>query len=137
MILIDTSVAVAAFASWHEFHGRALAALDRRPELPAHAALETYSVLTRLPAPHRASPTVVRDFLLGNFPGPLVTLRPAQVSDLISELADVGIVGGATYDALIGAAARASDATLVTCDLRATRTYDLLGVAVEYLGREG
>lgn len=49
MIAADTSVVVAAFASWHEGHESALVALARRPRLPGHVALESYSVLTRLP----------------------------------------------------------------------------------------
>jgi hypothetical protein len=47
----DTSVVVAAFASWHEHHLRARKALDGGLQMIDHCALETYSVLTRLPAP--------------------------------------------------------------------------------------
>jgi predicted nucleic acid-binding protein len=41
MIAVDTSVVVAAFASWHEGHASAAAALARRPRVPAHVLLET------------------------------------------------------------------------------------------------
>jgi hypothetical protein len=41
----DTSVAVAAFASWHEFHDRARKAPDSGVRLIDHCSLETYSVL--------------------------------------------------------------------------------------------
>jgi hypothetical protein len=37
MIAVDTSVVVAAFASWHEGHSGAAAALARRPRVPADA----------------------------------------------------------------------------------------------------
>lgn len=133
MKVVDTSVVVAAFASWHELHALAAAALRRKPGLPAQSALEAYSVLTRLPPPHRAAPDIVREFLALSFPAPFLALEPPRVADLIAELAVHGIAGGATYDALIAAVARASRATLVTCDLRARPTYERLGVTVEYL----
>ena len=51
---VDTSVVVAAFASWHEHHlKRRTSLLDQDVRLIEHCSLETYSVLTRLPAPHR------------------------------------------------------------------------------------
>jgi predicted nucleic acid-binding protein len=130
---VDTSVVVAAFASWHEFHPQALRALDRGPRLPGQAALEAYSVLTRLPPPHRASPGLVRDFLQATFTEPYLVLGPEGLATLISELADAGITGGASYDALIAAVARDAGASLLTCDLRARQTYERLGAAVEYL----
>jgi hypothetical protein len=40
----------------------------------------------------------------------------------------LGITGGAVYDALVGEAARINNRTLLTRDLRARRTDDLLGV---------
>ena len=129
-----TSVVIAAFASWHEYHRVALAVLDRRPRLSAQAALETHSVLTRLPPPHRASPRLVRDFLVANFAEPLLTLTPEAHASLISELADTDVAGGAAYDGLIGAVAREHGATLVTLDQRARLTYHRLGVSAEYLG---
>jgi predicted nucleic acid-binding protein len=134
LIVADTSVVIAAFASWHEYHRVALTVLDRRPRLSAQAALETYSVLTRLPPPHRASPTLVRDFLAANFQEPLLMLTPEAHASLISELAEAGVAGGAAYDGLIGAVAREHDVTLVTLDQRARVTYERLGASVEYIG---
>jgi AbrB family looped-hinge helix DNA binding protein len=43
----------------HEGHRAAHAALTRQSRLPAHVAAETYSVLTRLPPPHRVTSEVV------------------------------------------------------------------------------
>ena len=133
MKLVDTSVVVAAFASWHELHGPAMAVLSALPVLPAQCALEAYSVLTRLPPPHRASPAVVRDFLDANFGDRYVTLVAGRFPQLVSELAELGIAGGATYDALIAAIARDAGGTLVTCDQRARPTYERIGITVEYL----
>ena len=63
----DTSLVVAAFASWHERHDAARHALDQGLRLIAHCAVETYSVLTRLPPPHRAPGALVRDFIRARF----------------------------------------------------------------------
>lgn len=46
----------------------------------------------------------------------------------------LGISGGTTYDALIGAVALRAGATLVTCDERALRVYAALDVDVELVG---
>jgi len=57
----DTSVIIAGVLGWHEHHLPALTALQRgfehaRVVVPGPALIETYSVLTRLPSPHRLSP---------------------------------------------------------------------------------
>lgn len=70
----DTSVVVAAFASWHEHHQQARTALDVGLHMIDHCALETYSVLTRLPPPHRCAAGVVRDFLRARFVGDFLRL---------------------------------------------------------------
>ena len=133
MIAVDSSVAVAAFASWHVFHRPARRALAQRPALPAHAAFETYSVLTRLPAPYRVDRSLALRFLITQFAAPYLTLDGAESRAVLEELVERGLLGGATYDALIAATARRASATLVTCDRRAAATYERLGVAVEYV----
>jgi predicted nucleic acid-binding protein len=50
---------------------------------------------------------------------------------LINYLAVHNVIGGATYDALVGSTARAAGATLLTRDRRALRTYELLQVEYE------
>lgn len=53
-LLVDTSVGVALSVGDHEGHASTLEALaGRRLGLAGHAVFETYSVLTRLPAPAR------------------------------------------------------------------------------------
>lgn len=134
MIAADTSVVVAAFASWHEWHDEADRALSRGSRLVAHSALEVFSVLTRLPPPHRAPARLVRDFLVARFPEPYLSLTPAEHRLLIPTLTDLGVTGGATYDALISITAAKAGATLLSCDLRALRTYERCGVKVSLLG---
>lgn len=133
MIAVDTSVVVAAFATWHEGHAAARAALLQDTRLPAHVAVETYSVLTRLPPPHRAEATLVEAFLRQRFPGPVLVLPEQAYQRLLKEASRSGIAGGAVYDALIGLTAAAADLPLLTRDRRAVRTYELMGAQVELL----
>jgi len=124
----DTSLVVAAFASWHEQHERARTLLDQRVRLIEHCALETYSVLTRLPPPHRCAGAVARDFVLARFPDPFLRLEPGAYREFVLGLPDHEVVGGATYDALVAATASVHGAELVTCDRRAAAVYESYGV---------
>lgn len=130
----DTSLVVAAFASWHEHHAAARAVLDRGVRLIEHCALETYSVLTRLPPPHRCSGDVVRHFLEARFPEPYVRMAPGAHRRFVLQLPERGVTGGATYDALVAATAADCGALLHTCDRRAAATYERYGVRVAFIG---
>lgn len=127
MILVDTSVVVAAFGSWHARHELANRTIAGGARLIAQCALEAYSVLTRLPPPQRAPAPLVRDFLAARFPQSYVVLPAEDYRALIPRLVELGIAGGAAYDALVAASARAAGATLVSCDRRAAQTYERLG----------
>ena len=129
----DTSLVIAAFASWHENHAAARRALDGGLQLIDHCALETYSVLTRLPPPHRTSGAVVRDFLEARFPGPLLRLSARAYMDFILGLPDRGVTGGAAYDALVAATAAGCGVELITCDRRALPVYERYGVRTRLL----
>jgi predicted nucleic acid-binding protein len=133
-VAVDSSVAVPALDSNHEFHDTAKAALvGRECALSGHATFEAYSVLTRLALPRRVGPAVARQSLRHNFP--LQCWLSAEATDALSdELARLRIVGGAVYDALVGAAARENGLVLLTRDARAERTYRALGVAYEVIG---
>ena len=102
--------------------------------IPAHAGFETYSVLTRLPPPHRASPERASGFLHEAFGEHWITLSGSSLSKLVRDFAELGIWGGAAYDGLIGATVKSVGAKLYTCDRRARTTYALLGVDIEFLG---
>jgi predicted nucleic acid-binding protein len=123
-------VVIAAFASWHEKHDAANRAADAALRLIEHCALETYSVLTRLPAPHRAPAEIVRDFLAARFRRPFLRLSAAAYREFVLHLPDVGISGGASYDALVAATAASHRAELVTCDQRAVPIYERYGIRV-------
>jgi predicted nucleic acid-binding protein len=95
--------------------------------------VEAYSVLTRLPPPHRAPADVAAAFLRERFPeAPLALSGPAQ-RELVSMAARAGLVGGTIYDALVAATAKRSSATLLTRDRRAIPAYEAIGVRYELL----
>jgi hypothetical protein len=100
---------VAAFASWHENHQGARRVLDGGLRLIEHCALETYCVLTRLPAPHRTYSDLVREFLGRRFPELFLRLSARAYKDFILGLPAHGVTGGAAYDALVAATAAARD----------------------------
>lgn len=129
MIAVDTSVAVAAFASWHERHEEARHALPDDARLVAHCAVETYSVLTRLPVPHRAPGALVQQFLDMQFPDTHLTLPAREQRGLPRRFVELGLGGGAVYDALVALTAAHAGAELVTCDRRAVEVYRRCGVA--------
>lgn len=134
MIAVDSSVVIAAFATWHDGHEGAVEALQQSPRLPSHAAFETFSVLTRLPPPHRAPADLVSAFIDSRFPAPFLILSDPACKELIGSAPGLEIVGGAVYDAVIAATAREHDAKLLSRDRRAVSTYERLGVDYEILG---
>jgi len=134
VIVVDSGVLVAAFGPWHEAHPMARDAVRDRPAVVAHSLAETYSVLTRLPAPFRASADVAGEFLLLLPVSAVLDLEPDQVRTLLGDtFPRQRILGGATYDALVGATAVAHDATLLTLDRRARVSYDRVGCRSELL----
>lgn len=134
MRVLDTGVVIAAFASWHEAHTAARAELATGARVTGHTLIETLSVLTRLPAPHRAPLDVVAQFLRQGFPDEVLGLGPPQLHHLVTHrLPLLGISGGAVYDAVIAETARLADGTLVTLDRRALVTYERIGCPARLL----
>lgn len=128
ILAVDTSIAVAAFASWHEKHEAARQALDEGASLVDHCALETYAILTRLPPPHRAPAAIVRDYLAGQFPGQYLRLSGGAYRQFVLGLADQRVTGGGAWDALVAATALAHQGQVISCDARAARIYERYGV---------
>jgi predicted nucleic acid-binding protein len=132
-VLVDTSVAVALVVADHAHHEDTFEALRGRTlGLAGHAAFETFSVLTRLPAPARRTPATVARLLAGTFPETRF-LGTRAAASLLAMLGSAGIAGGSVYDALIGATANEHRLTLVTRDRRAIEVYRRLDVGVELL----
>ena len=129
----DSSVVVAAFASWHERHAAARGMLDAGLRLIEHCALKSYSVLTRLPAPHRVKGEVVREFITARFPQPFLRLSARAFRNFVLDLPERGVSGGSAYDALIAATAAEHHAELVSCDRRAAVIYERYGVQTRFV----
>ena len=118
---------VAAVCEWHEHHAAAAAEIERRLSrgeralVPAPALVEAYAVLTRLPSPHRLSPSDAWTVLKANFVthARLATLTGAAYRRLVQRLATENIGGGRAYDAVIAQCAhRAGVAALLTFNRR-------------------
>lgn len=135
MIVPDTSVVIAALSPWHEGHGRARAALVATDErvLVGLVAVETTSALSRMPAAHRVPPAATLQALTLAFPAPWLVLGAEELQATLRTLVDAGVRGGALYDGLIGLTALRHDATLVSADVRAAATYEVLGVDVVFV----
>lgn len=117
---IDSSVLIAGLVSWHEQHEAAHQRMDQLLAsghdlvLPVHSLIETYSVLTRLPAPHRLSPQAACDLLEDRRASLRLTGLPEEEAwELVRRLGERGIAGGRAYDALIAASAQRGGATRI------------------------
>ncbi|HVM27634.1 MAG TPA: type II toxin-antitoxin system VapC family toxin [Mycobacteriales bacterium] len=132
-LLVDTSVAVCLVWADHDQHAVTTRALRGRSlGLSGHAAFETFSVLSRLPAPARRSPAVLSRLLAQSFPASRFLSAEGHAT-LLASLPDKGVAGGQVYDALVAAAAVEHDMVLATRDRRALDTYRALGVQVEVI----
>jgi predicted nucleic acid-binding protein len=134
LIAPDSSVLIPALASTYEGHERCVAALaGRSPRLISHVAFETTSVLSRMPEGLRMTPVSVRDALDLDFPDSWLALEADGQRACLRRAVDVGLRGGALYDALIAATAREHGATLLSADRRAREAYEAIGAEVSYL----
>jgi predicted nucleic acid-binding protein len=125
MIAVDSSVIIAGVLSWHEFHERAILALEkavagRRLLMPLPVLIESYSVLTRLPAPHRLRREVAYQLLHGSFAGArVISLSQGTAWTFLQDCVEMGTLGGRVYDAVIASAAiEAGASELLTFNAR-------------------
>jgi predicted nucleic acid-binding protein len=139
-VLLDTSVLVAGTLRLHADYQRARPWLLKASKgevqaiIAAHALAEAYAVLTRLPRPLRASPAVAWQLIERNVLNSteIIALTSADYRDLIEHLAQTGIAGGATYDAVIACvAAQAQVDHIVTFNVRDfRRVYPALAASI-------
>ena len=133
---VDTSVVIPALLSWHERHDSAAAAIHRVQKdsllLPVPVLIESYAVLTRLPAPNRLSPAGAQEVLAKTFANSKVSaFRPRDIWTFLESLTTHGIAGGTTYDAVILEAARSGGAeTLLTFNARDFERLDLRSIMI-------
>jgi predicted nucleic acid-binding protein len=127
---LDTSVAVPLLVRTHRSHAEVVDWWDRREvALSGHALPETYSVLTRLPGDLRLTPADAARLISERFADPLV-LGPRTSRRVPTVCGELGIAGGAVYDALVALAAVEHGAVLATRDNRARETYEIVGADV-------
>lgn len=112
-VLLDANCLIAAAIAQHEHHRATIAELSRRRSanqvmvIAAHALLEAYAVLTRLPPPHRLAPSDALAVLDRNWgDAETVALTASETWRALRELAATGITGGRIYDGCIAASAR-------------------------------
>jgi predicted nucleic acid-binding protein len=133
LLTADTSVTVAASTAALAAHDVAYRAIEGHElRLVDHVLLETYSVLTRLPA-IRLEQELAAELLRRRFPAAPLSLPTRHRATLIDRLATAGVVGGAVYDGLIAATAAHHGAVILSLDHRAARTYEALGARFRLL----
>ncbi len=133
-VALDTSVAVPLLVQTHRAHDAVVRWwAGREVVLSGHALAETYSVLTRLPGDVRLAPPDAARLLDERF-GPPLLLGPDVAGRLPRVLSDLGISGGAVYDALVALAAVEHQHALATRDNRAAATYELVGARIIVVG---
>ena len=114
VVALDTSCLVALVCGWHEHHAATRSLIERRVgdgavlAVAAPALVEAYSVLTRLPAPHRLSAADALQLIHANFRdgARTVVLDARDYWSLLTAAPANGIQGGRTYDSVIVACAR-------------------------------
>jgi predicted nucleic acid-binding protein len=112
-LFFDTSTLVAALIQAHPAHHQAIARLQRVNAgldtgcAAVHSIAELYAVLTAYPIRPRIAPTLARQLIRQNVftQFEIIALDPTDYVAVIEQLAESGISGGATYDALILSAA--------------------------------
>jgi predicted nucleic acid-binding protein len=105
----------------HPAHERGLAWLKRVTSggneglVAAHSLAEIYAVLTTLPVHPPISPAGAQQLIAHNIVDQfeIVSLSSPDYLQVIEHLAGLGIVGGATYDALILRAAETANVDIV------------------------
>ncbi len=120
-VLLDTSILVAAMVEAHPAHEKGLTWLKQvtggtdEGLIAAHSLAELYSILTTLPVQPRISPSDARELIQRDVIEvmEIISLSGADYSKIIERLSMLGIVGGATYDALILHAAANANVDLV------------------------
>ncbi len=121
---LDTSVLVAVFYGDHTHHAASMDVFTRFDKedvsCAAHSLFEVYSVLTRMPGKHRIGGEQAILFI-SDIRERLTTvgLTADESAKTLQTFAELGVVGGAIYDALLaGCALKARAETLFTWNVR-------------------
>ena len=117
-IMFDTSVLVAAIVEPHPMHQRSWHWLNKAKSkkfemlVASHTLAELYAVLTTLPLRPRITPDMSRYLIKQNIEtiARIIPLSPSDYLSTIRQMSELGISGGAVYDALITKAAVKAEA---------------------------
>lgn len=137
MIAADATVVVAAVVGWHERNKAASAALEhalarKTLVIPAPALIESYAILTRLPAQHRlthadAFHLLRSDFAAARIAGP----KTRDAWSMLRRWSVAPIGGSDTYDAMIVDIAREAGAkSLLTFRRRELEALAIAGIEI-------
>lgn len=132
MIAADSSLLVPAILASHEFHDACHESASLIDAAIAHALVETYAVLTRLPQPYTVLP-VQASAALRTYGPRILAIPDDRLAAMLDQFATARVSGGSTYDALIAATAAFHGATLLTRDERAIDVYERIGVEVMWV----
>jgi predicted nucleic acid-binding protein len=113
-VFFDSSVLVASLVARHPHHPRAMSVVSRalrgqdKAHVAAHGLAETYAVLTTLPVTPRIGPDAAHRLVHENVAVlcEVIALESKEYAEVIAAQAELGISGGAVYDALHAACAR-------------------------------
>jgi len=111
-VLFDTSVLVSAFVVNHPKHGICASWLERAKSreiegfVATHTLAETYAVSTRIPLSSRISANLAQRLITENLEMfEVVSLDVHDYRAVIANMANLNLIGGSIYDALIAQAA--------------------------------
>lgn len=110
--LFDTSALVSALVEQHPSHGRARPWLDQAQSgrfkwaICAHSLAELYSAMTNLPLRPKLPGPLVVSLIRQNLPATaqVIELTREDYLAVLQPASDLGLTGGAVYDALIARA---------------------------------
>ena len=98
-------------------------------------AIELVEALARATGaqPVRMDAATVAEYLSRQWCGRIIAPDAELYESLTAAAATAGVMGGGTYDALVGLTAHSFGHELLSLDLRAERTYRSLGIAYRLL----
>ena len=116
-VLFDTSVLVATLIEHHPAHERALPWFRQAKEgkldliISSHTLAELYAVLSTLPVSPKISPGIAWRLIQENIEqtATLASLTASEYLSTIRRVSELGVSGGAVYDALIAKAAQKAE----------------------------
>ncbi len=119
MIAADATVLVAAIVGWHERHRAATSAIEaalarKSLVIPAPALLESYAILTRLPAQHRLTHADAFHLLRSSFSSARVAAaRTRDAWSVLRRWSVAGIGGSDAFDASVVEIAKEAGAKML------------------------